>query len=193
MTETPAPVEDVPGRAGTDLVMDFTTSSEDLEDLSELLTSDMDLGEFDPPVEHVAMSDVLKKDRSPPDYQTTTTVESSDCFGENVGLDDDFSGAPYDEVADRIAPERQLHDAFNELQDFDSEAATPAESSSIETAGDTELIVTPHGDLPAIAEKYAHETEDEQKKKLYEEDQKKKWEGIDQWIYDEFHEYVELI
>ena len=37
------------------------------------------------------------------------------------------------------------------------------------------------------------ETDDERKKRLYEEDQKKRWEGVDPWIYEQFHHLVELI
>ncbi|KAJ9614520.1 ATP-dependent DNA helicase MER3 [Cladophialophora chaetospira] len=161
------------------------------EDNFDFLTSDIDLGGFEPPIEHVAMSDVLKKDRSIADAQSSTAVESSDLRDEmhfdagSTGASSDFIEVP--------ANQKQHAEDVSIVPDFvNSNANTPAESP-VKTPGEDELEGTGQDVLGAIVDVYANETEGERKKRQYEEDQKKKWEGIDQWLYDEFHEYVELV
>lgn len=121
------------------------------DDNLDFLASNVDLGGFNPPLEHVAMSDVLKKSRGLLDDQISIVVQDM-----NANLD---------------APS----------------------GSMVKKPRDTEADTTKYGKYDADTDMTKEETEAERQERLYEEDQKKKWQGIDRWIYDEYHEYVELV
>lgn len=45
----------------------------------------------------------------------------------------------------------------------------------------------------AVSNASVNQTLVETQRRLYEEEEKRRWEGIDRWLYDEFHEYVEIV
>jgi ATP-dependent DNA helicase HFM1/MER3 len=170
-------------------------STDDISD--DFLLSHVDLGGFEAPLQHVALSDVQKSgeslfitgNSSSPDryrIQAEPAFEAREAFLESLV---DFSEC----LVKDVEPEG-------------SGNQTPAgEESAILSSDETSpglMVSTPghpiwQGDtnfagLPASTMTVG-ETEEERGKRLYEEDQKKKWEGIDQWLYDEFHDYVEIV
>ncbi|EXJ54584.1 hypothetical protein A1O7_09925 [Cladophialophora yegresii CBS 114405] len=155
----------------------------------DFLASDLDFGGLDPPLEHVTMSDVLKNDRTASRGQSSTMVQSIECFKDGMDSIEDFSGTQGEVAGLSTTPEKQLDDTFGTCPpdpSFTPGGDTPAESS-IKTPGDMVMA------SKAEAEILEKETDAERDKRLFDEEQKKKWEGIDQWLYDEFHEYVELV
>ncbi|KIW62469.1 hypothetical protein PV04_10642 [Phialophora macrospora] len=153
----------------------------------DFLASDVDFGGFNPPLEHVAMSDVVKNVRTPSRGRSSTVVQRLERFRGNMEYFEGFSGIPVDCGELPKTAEDHVDDAFvAQDQGLTPSADTPAESS-IRTPEEPEIASNVEA---AMVEK---ETEAERDKRLFDEDQKKKWEGIDQWIYDEFHEYVELV
>ena len=155
------------------------------------LTSDVDLGGFEPPLKHVSMSDVLKKGTSPGAAQSGMTIQEPHHVGDRTGLDWDFFDIPAG-VTD--LPPDQMEECVTtcDHEDITPNVDTPADSL-VETPGAEELNAVAHAGANFVTNMHSEETDAEREKRLYEEDQKKKWEGIDQWIYDEFHQYVELV
>ncbi|KAK5369344.1 ATP-dependent DNA helicase MER3 [Exophiala xenobiotica] len=150
---------------------------------ADFLMSEFDLGGTEPTLEHVAFSDVLRSgkglfimgDSSSPVKkmpQDAAKIDLEEQFDPSVDCGD-FSMKPLEDISptDQLAP---LDDSLTT-----SSVVTPPELT----------IRTPEleSNVPQ------NETEEERKERLYEEDQKKKWEGIDQWLYDELHEYVEIV
>jgi hypothetical protein len=184
-SEAAATIVDKPSTANPGVCEEELTMP-DNDDI-DFLASDMDFGGFNPPLEHVAMSDVLKNGRTTSRGRSSIGVQRLECFRDNMDYIEDFSGNLTDSAELPKTTEDHVDDAFvAQDQGLSPSADTPAESS-IKTPGDPGI---PSNFEAAMDEK---ETEAERDKRLFDEDQKKKWEGIDQWIYDEFHEYVELV
>ena len=163
------------------------------EDNFDFLTSDMDLGGFDTPLEHVTMADVLKKDRSPPGDQNSTMLQQSQCFEDTLEFNNDISDNLADFAGLTSNDGLQVDDVIGkQIADVTMDAETPAESL-VKTPGDPEASTANHVNSCMDESVPRHETGEERSKRLYDEDQKKKWEGLDRWMYDEFHEFVELI
>ncbi|EXJ82464.1 hypothetical protein A1O3_06277 [Capronia epimyces CBS 606.96] len=164
------------------------------EQFPDFATSDFDLGGFEPPLDHVAMSDVHRP-----------------CKGLFV---DGFSSSPAKTWIPNVEQVEREEDAFNTTADGDMCSTDPIDTIDVDhpfdladkagslpttpteipvdTPEETELrMITKAREQSAAS--VPHESEAERQQQLYEEDQKKKWEGIDQWIYDAFHEYVELV
>lgn len=157
----------------------------------DLLSSDIDLSGFEAPLEHVSLSDLDKKA----------------CDGLAVRQDTSENNQPasfIDEVVQtRLpCPSTPMNEAPNEalIMGLDGDRSARAAADTLSTGLDNQEAKTDKGaDLAASLalrgspDVPPEEGDEESKKRAYEEDQKRKWEGIDQWIYDEFHEYVELI
>lgn len=162
----------------------------------DFTTSDFDLGGLEPPLEHVAMSDVQKSSKglfitgfssSPlktPTRITDKVETEEDCFVTMSDHDESLTT-----LVGTINPDCQLDLPCDDP--LKSEANTPTEIMAC-TPAETEAhpIAEPGEHFAATV---PPESEDDRQQRLYEEDQKKRWEGIDQWIYDAFHEYVELV
>ncbi|OAP54666.1 hypothetical protein AYL99_11114 [Fonsecaea erecta] len=161
------------------------------EDL-DFSTADVDLGCFDAPLEHVSLSDVLKKSKTsatvPGSFETPELPDLAD----DASFADDFflATVDFDESLSNH-PGKVTDSGSRRYEDFTSIADTPVES--VKTPEGTELIDRPVETGDGVVEPVGIESDSQREKRLYEENQKKKWEGIDQWIYDEFHEYVELV
>ncbi|EHY60257.1 uncharacterized protein HMPREF1120_08225 [Exophiala dermatitidis NIH/UT8656] len=162
---------------------------------SAFSTSDFDLGGFEPPLEHVAMSDVIK----PHQGLFVTGLSSSPvkspihCAEQlNQGSDHLDAMADHEPVASGSVQEKADVASLvpQHKEPTESDINTPTETNP-KTPEAVELTTTTADDhsIPIALE----EDQAERERRLYEEDQKKKWEGIDEWIYDAFHEYVELI
>lgn len=159
-------------------------------------TSDVDLGGFEPPVEHVAMSDLHKKSISFASDRRNTTIQDSLNVLDAMDLGGDSSGG-HVSCGDFTMDEAEQLDpadvqSLQNIGAINSYADTLADSA-METPGLVEMQGTTNATKLTSANEPSRETEWEREKRLYEEDQRKKWEGIDPWIYDEFHKYVELI
>ncbi|ETI20322.1 hypothetical protein G647_08356 [Cladophialophora carrionii CBS 160.54] len=184
-TEAAPTVVDKPSTANSSLCEKELTMPNN--DDIDFLASDLDFGGVDPPLEHVAMWDVLKNDRTASQGQSSTMVQSIKCFEDGMDYIEDFSGMRPDSTGLSTTPKNQVKDTFIMRDPSVSPGAdTPAESS-IKTPEDTGMASN------VKTATRAKETDAERDKRLFDEDQKKKWEGIDQWLYDEFHEYVEVV
>lgn len=164
---------------------------------ADFLMSEFDLGGFEPPLEHVAFADVLRSGKG-----LFTMGDSSSPLKEvlqdeaKIDLEEEKTDPSVD-CDDVLTESLENNSPTDQLDPLDSgltpsSVGTPPEST-IRTPGleafedDTQ---TRREVAPSIPE---NETEHEREERLYEEDQKKKWEGIDQWLYDELHEYVEIV
>lgn len=167
------------------------------EDTFDFLTSDVDLGGFDPPLEHVAMSDVLKKARSPSDDQSGTALQDQGHWPLKMADKENSICASTESGGHIVSREQRPVDRFNTPErKIDSSLGTPADSM-VKTLEGIESGTARYGHYDAnLGEQgmvLGHQADLKRDEKLREEDQKKKWEGIDPWIYDEFHEYIELV
>ena len=167
------------------------------EDHFDFLDTEMDLGGFEPPVMHVNLSDVLKKGKNSPEGPPSTAAENIESFGNVASRVIDV----LDDVADSVGllgdQEKMGHDLpcspdAAEATFVESPAETPVDLL-VKTPGDAEAQTPGHDRGVTEGATVSQETAEERKDRLYEEDQKQKWEGIDRWIFDEFHEYVELV
>ncbi|OAL22111.1 hypothetical protein AYO22_07471 [Fonsecaea multimorphosa] len=163
------------------------------EEQMDFLTSDIDLGCFDAPLEHVSLSDVVKKIKTPATIQESSAVPELPEFADDATFDDDFflATADLDETATNH-PGKVADSVGLPYEDSTSILDTPVESV-VKTPENPELMDVPAETENGIAEPAGKESNSQRERRLYEEDQQRKWEGIDQWIYDEFHQYVELV
>lgn len=156
----------------------------------DFLSSDADMGGFVSPFEHVSLSDVLKKPND-----EFLVLQGCVPNGQPVRYDDVDETAlltPLDTVS------YLLDKASMAAIDDDNTIMTPVDEP-LDTMPSQVVVaheeMTPAPDLtlgvPSTA--YPAGGDKADKNLTHEEQQKKMWEGIDQWIYDEFHEYVELI
>ncbi|KAI1613005.1 nucleotide-sugar transporter-domain-containing protein [Exophiala viscosa] len=154
------------------------------------LMSQVDFGGFEPPLEHVALSDVQMSGESLFITGNTSSpikdhsheepaLEAEEAFLETLV---DFSECLTEEVETNGSITQTA--AAMDSSETSPAVTTPEDSTWQDDSG-------PAGEL--VSSVSLDETEEERRKRLYEEDQKKKWEGIDQWLYDEFHDYVEII
>lgn len=159
----------------------------------DFLSSDIDLGGIEPPLEHVSLSDVHKKTRNGLAVQQGQS--------ENNQLTGFISINDVDQPVFRC-PTAPVGEAPNEaaIAGLDGDDSATAVADTPSTGQDSQVADTDEGAAqaailtPGMYSNVPPEESDEQsEKRAYEEDQKRKWEGIDQWIYDEFHDYVELI
>ncbi|KAH0833684.1 hypothetical protein AYO21_04430 [Fonsecaea monophora] len=176
---------------GTDLGGQDWLPAED--EPADFLTSDVDLGCFDAPLEHVAMADVVKKKKTSGTIQGNFTTPGLPDLANGANFRDDFFLSPANFDESSADHPRTVGDSNSlRYEDITSFADTPVESV-VKTPVGIELMDVPVDAENGLAETSCKESDFQREKRLYEEDQKKKWEGIDQWIYDEFHEYVELV
>lgn len=163
---------------------------------ADFTTSDVDLGGFEPPLEHVAMSDVHKKSSLDFGY-SSTAIPHSLIDGSRIDLDE------------RLSRDTTVFNNFGmeniEINNHSEDAPDPPGKPSLVSCADTpseSIVDTAEAaavrSIPSVnenspQEEHVAENEHEREKRVYEEEQRKKWEGIDQWIYDEFHKYVELV
>ncbi|OQV03306.1 Sec63 Brl domain-containing protein [Cladophialophora immunda] len=172
-----------------------TISAEVVEDTKPSSTShgDIDLGCFDAPLEHVAMSDILKKGKTSAATRNNFAMPELPDLAVEADFDDDFFLAPADFDGAPSNPPGNVDDSVSlQYEDITSFADTPVESV-VKTPDGIEPMDVPIETENDVAETACKESDSQREKRLYEEDQKRKWEGIDQWIYDEFHDYVELV
>ncbi|EXJ61171.1 uncharacterized protein A1O5_11963 [Cladophialophora psammophila CBS 110553] len=163
------------------------------EEKMDFLTSDVDLGCFDAPLEHVTMSDVLKKGKSPATRHDSFAMPELPNLANGTDFNGDFFLAPIDFGGLPVDHAGQVDDSVGiGCEDITSFTDTPVDSL-VKTPEDPGTLAVPIEVEDGAVETPCKESDSEREKRLYEEDQKKKWEGIDQWIYDEFHEYVELV
>ena len=157
-------------------------------------TSDVDMGGFHAPLQHVSMSEVHKRiSSSPADIGTNSP-------GMLVSIGDDNTRAGHEDFY-LTSDIENLESQYDTNQGLDV-CVAPIDSGVLSLVTPADLTVSDQYKQPqpnketleanAVA-RSEHETDKQRKKRLYEEDQKKKWEGIDQWLYDEYHDYVELI
>ncbi|EXJ81563.1 hypothetical protein A1O1_07627 [Capronia coronata CBS 617.96] len=163
----------------------------------DFLTSEFDLGGFEPPLEHVAMSDVQRPSKglfitgfssSPvkPSIENTVPDDRADDASE-MAVDRAYPSIGSIDITSNIGYRVDL--LGKSLTG--SDPGTPTEITA-ETPERTELpaITVPK---ERVAVSMPQEGQADRQQQMHDEDQKKKWEGVDQWIYDAFHEYVELV
>lgn len=194
------------GSIYTDMEVDSLNLSDPGVDQREafsasFLTSEVDLGGLEAPLEHVALSDVHKVGTRGCGLGSHCSQHGKPVSGDNPTDPDEDLFVFFDDyddfVVEGMQDEKSLHQigaprATNFL-DMDLPCAdTPTESTvnTPEAAKDQATTVSSDGTLAHGSHRQARADEE---KRRYEEEQKKKWEGIDQWIYDEYHEYVELV
>lgn len=158
------------------------------EDPFDFLNSDVDLGRFDPPLEHVAMSDVLKKARSPLDDHSGTAFHEQGHSPPKMANKENLVRASTNFGGRMIREERPDDSSKLFEQDINPGLVTPTDSLMKIHEGQESDTARYNGCYTNMGDSDLKRDE-----KLREEDQRKKWEGIDPWLYDEFHEYVELI
>lgn len=167
-----------------------TKKAAPVQDMFEFLSSDVDLGGFVSPFEHVSLSDVLKKPND-----EIRVLQGRGPNGQPVRFDD------VDETV-LLTPSDTVSHLLDETSiaaiDDDNTIMT-AVNEPLETMASQVIVaheeMTPAPDLTLGVPSNAYPAGDENAEKNLtpEERQKRMWQGIDQWIYDEFHEYVELI
>ncbi|KIW93164.1 uncharacterized protein Z519_05769 [Cladophialophora bantiana CBS 173.52] len=163
------------------------------EEQMDSSTPDVDLGCFDAPLEHVTMSDVLKKGKCPATHHDSFVMPELPNLVNGMDFNDDFFLAPTDFGGFPMGHTGQVDDSVGlGCEAITSFTNTPVDSL-VKTPEDPGAMAVPIEVEDGAVEIPCKESDSEREKRLYEEDQKKKWEGIDQWIYDEFHEYVELV
>lgn len=167
-----------------------TKTAAPVQDKFNFLSSDADMGGFVSPFEHVSLPDVLKKPND-----GFPVLQGRVPNGQPIRCDD------VDETV-LLTPS----DTVDYLLDEASIAAVD-DDNTIMTAVDEHLetmpsqVVAAHEEMTAAPDlalgvpstAYPAGGDKADKNLTHEEQQKRMWEGIDQWIYDEFHEYVELI
>jgi hypothetical protein len=159
------------------------------------LDTDRDLGLLEPPLEHVAMSDVVKK----PVISTPLTNAMAQRAPSSTVMAPDRHGDIFEISTSRDTPVDasaytnntfMFEDGMETSTDVDS----PAEVD-VKTPNEHGITVSEPKPVaePVAKERDRVETAAERRWRLHEEHQKKKWQGLDQWLYDEFHNCVEII
>ncbi|KAK5040369.1 ATP-dependent DNA helicase MER3 [Exophiala sideris] len=162
-----------------------------------LLMSQLDFGGFEPPLKHVALSDVqssgeslfITGNTSSPVKQCTQgepTFQAEEAFLDTlVGFGECMTNdVETEESMDQTAS------AEENAMLTSSEASSNPNIDSLEESRRQDVRGAAG---EAVSNGFIVETEEERRIRLYEEDQKKKWEGIDQWLYAEYHDYVEIV
>lgn len=206
-----------------------TKKATPVEDVYSLLRSDVDLGGFISPLEHVSLSEILKKpshqlsiyDGQVPNEQRAssytvgakaaafhTEPEAADLKEISDGIHDHTlsRGLTSSRTVERETlfdgPSEDINYLFDDALDaaIHDDNCTTTGADAPMTVGakqvvhaDDETTAPPDLTLVAPATGLRAEGDEAGKSLSQEEQQKKMWEGIDQWMYDEFHEYVELI
>ncbi|KIW14781.1 hypothetical protein PV08_07566 [Exophiala spinifera] len=110
-----------------------------------------------------------------------------------------FSGSPVERLACSdvsVAPDDELFAPFQETTSprTGRERSPLPESGGLSVAPPLENLDQTSRDMSDEEASYLRDQILEQtQSSVYEEEEKKKWEGIDQWLYDEFHAYVEIV
>jgi hypothetical protein len=186
-------LEEMVSHTEVDIHPGTTEKPASTEGFFDLLSSDVDLGGFEPPLEHVSLSDVHKKanNKSPmqqgsnPTKSLTSLNDMNDVNRTVVHTSSDtVDFVPTEPFIVEIDSDDSTTTAADGPLKPQASKAIPADG---EAARATDLV----HDISTNA--FPDESDEERKKRAYEEDQKRMWEGIDPWIYNEFHDYVELI
>lgn len=179
-------------QTGVDIFPGTKENTASTESIFEFLSSDVDLGGFEPPLEHVSLSDIHKKTNIKLSVQQgSDTNKNPTCLNDMNDDNRTIIVVPSDTV------DFVLNEAFSVGVGNNDSSTTAADVSSKTQASQ---VVNADGEVARGTElehdssnAFPDESDEERKKLAYEERQKRTWEGIDPWIYKEFHDYVELI